>query len=161
MPSFDIVSEVNRQEIDNAINQARKEIATRYDFKGSKSQVLPEKDSLQLLSDDEFKMKALIDILQSKLVKRGVNLKSIEFGKPEPGPNGLTKCTAKIIAGIPQEKGKELVKMIKELKIKVQASLQGEQVRVSGNKKDDLQIVISHLKGVPFPLPLQFTNYRD
>lgn len=161
MPSFDIVSEINRQEVDNAVNQAAKEIATRYDFKGSKSKIILEKEGISLSSDDEFKMKAVVDILQSKLVKRGLNLKSFEFGKAEPGPDGLTKQFAKIIAGISQEKAKDLVKLIKETNSKVQASIQGEQVRVSGRQKDELQTVIATLRSQNFPIPLQFTNYRD
>src|SRR3989338_2217969 len=119
MPSFDVVSQLNRQELDNAVSQALKEIATRYDFKGSRSQIKTEKEALQLLSDDEFKMKSLIDVLQSKLIKRGVSLKSVDFGKVEPGPEGLTKCRAKLVQGIDQEKAKELVKKIKETDLKV------------------------------------------
>lgn len=161
MPSFDIVSEINRQEVDNAVSQTAKEIAARYDFKGSKSKIVPEKEGLQLLADDEFKMKAVVDILQSKLIKRGLNLKSFEFGKMEPGPDGLTKSFVKIIAGISQEKAKEIVKIVKETKLKVQASIQGEQVRVAGGKRDDLQLVMAHLRSQNFSLPLQFTNYRD
>lgn len=161
MPSFDIVSEVNMQEVQNAVDQAVREITTRFDFKGSKSKITQDKEGLHLLSDDEFKMKSVIDVLKSKLVKRGVDLKSVEFGKIEPGPDGLTKSLAKIIAGIPQEKAKEIVKIVKDSQIKVQASIQGEQVRVTGKKKDDLQQVIQFLRASNFPLPLQFKNYRD
>lgn len=161
MPSFDIVSEVNGQEIDNAINQAVKEITTRYDFKGSKSRISRDKDGVHLLSDDEFKMRAVVDILQSKLVKRGVSLKSIPFGKVEPGPDGLVKCLAKIVEGIEAEKAKELVKIIKGFSLKVQASIQETQVRVTAKQRDDLQTVIASLKSQEFPIPLQFINYRD
>lgn len=161
MPSFDIVSQINRQEVDNAVNQVTQEVATRFDFKGSKSKIVLEKEALSLLSDDEFRMKALIDILKSKLIKRGVDLKSIEFGKIEPGPDGLTKCEAKMISGIPQEKAKDLVKLIKEIGLKIQAAIQGDVVRVSGKKRDDLQTAIASLKAKNFPIPLQFTNYRD
>lgn len=161
MPSFDVVSEVNMQEVQNALQQVLKEITTRYDFKGSRSKITQDKEGLHLLSDDEFKMNAVIDVLKSKLIKRGIDLKSIEFGKIEPGPEGLVKCLAKIIAGIPQEKGREIVKLVKESKLKVQASIQGEQVRVAGNKRDDLQSAIQLLRGSNFSLPLQFTNYRD
>lgn len=161
MPSFDVVSQVNLQEVKNAVDQVLRETATRFDFKGSKSQITQDKDGLHLLSDDEFRMKALIDILKSKLIKRGVDLKSVEFGKIEPGPDGLAKCLAKIIAGIPQEKAKEIVKIVKESQLKVQPSIQGDQVRVTGKKKDDLQQAIALLKGSNFSLPLQFTNYRD
>lgn len=161
MPSFDVVSQINLQEVRNAVDQVLREVATRFDFKGSKSSITQDKDGLHLLSDDEFKMKALIDILQSKLIKRGIDLKSIEFGKIEAGPDGLTKCLAKIISGIPQDKAKEIVKIVKETQLKVQASIQGDQVRVTGKKKDDLQQAIALLKGSHFPLPLQFINYRD
>lgn len=161
MPSFDIVSEVNMQEVQNAVDQAMREITTRFDFKGSKSRITQDKEGLHLLSDDEFKMKSVLDVLKSKLIKRGVDLKSVEFGKIEPGPDGLTKSLAKIIAGIPQEKAKEIVKIVKDSQIKVQASIQGEQVRVTGKKKDDLQQVIQFLRASNFPLPLQFKNYRD
>lgn len=161
MPSFDIVSEINPQEIDNAINQTRKEIQQRYDFRGSKSSIELEKEEMKLLSDDNFKMKALIDILQSKVIKRGIDLKALDFGKIEPAYNGLVKCTVKLVAGIEKEKGKELVKKIKDLNLKVQASIQGEQVRVTGKKRDDLQEAIGLLKSADFSIPLQFTNFRD
>lgn len=161
MPSFDIVSQVDRQEVDNAVNQTVKEIITRFDFKGSKSKITLDKEGILLLSDNEFKMRALADLLKAKLVKRGVELKSLEFGKVEPGPDGLVKCFAKIIAGIEQEKAKELVKIIKELNLKVQASIQTDQVRVTGKKRDDLQTAIASLRAQNFPLPLQFINFRD
>lgn len=161
MPSFDIVSQVNHQEIDNAVNQAVKEIATRYDFKGSKSRITLDKEGIALLSDDDFKMRALTDILRSKLVKRGVELKSVQFGKVETGPDGLTKCLAKIVAGIDQDNAKELVKIIKSLNLKVQPSIQTDQVRVTAKQRDDLQAVITALRSKDFPLALQFINYRD
>lgn len=161
MPSFDIVSEVNNQEIRNAVDQAAREIATRYDLKGSRCKISLEKEGLQLLADDEFKMKAVIDILQSKLIKRGLNLKSFEWGKVESGPDGLVKNFSKIISGISQDRAKELIKIIKDLGGKVQASIQQSQVRVTGKKRDDLQTVIGTLRSTDFPLPLQFINFRD
>ncbi len=161
MPSFDIVSQVNTQEVDNAVNQAVKEIATRYDFKGSKSKITQDKEGLHILSDDEFKMNAVVDILKGKLIKRGIDLKSIEFGKIEPGPDGLTKCLAKIIAGIDQEKAKELVKIIKGLNLKVQPAIQADQVRVTGKQRDDLQVAIQAIKTLNFSIPLQFSNFRE
>jgi len=161
MPSFDIVSEVDMQEVQNALHQAMKEIVTRYDFKGSRSKITLDKEGLHLLSDDEFKMKSVIDVLKSKLIHRNVDLKSLDFGKVESGPDGLVKCLAKITAGIPQEKAKELIKLVKDSALKVQTSIQAEQVRVTGKKRDDLQAVISFLKGANFSLPLQFKNYRD
>ncbi|MBI5299052.1 MAG: YajQ family cyclic di-GMP-binding protein [Deltaproteobacteria bacterium] len=161
MPSFDIVSEVNRQEIDNAVNQSMKEIVTRFDFKGTKSKIVLEKEAIQIVSDNDIKMKSVVDILQSKLVKRGVSLKSIDLGKMEPGADGLSKCTGKIIAGVDQDKGKELVKKIKEMNLKVQASIQETQVRVTGKNRDDLQTVIANLRATDFPIPLQFINFRE
>lgn len=161
MPSFDIVSEVNRQEIDNAVNQSMKEIVTRFDFKGTKSKIVLEKEAIQIVSDNDIKMKSVVDILQSKLVKRGVSLRSIDLGKVEPGADGLSKCTGKIIAGVDQDKGKELVKKIKEMNLKVQASIQEEQVRVTGKNRDDLQTVIANLRATDFPIPLQFINFRE
>lgn len=161
MPSFDIVSQVNQQEVENSVHQTAKEILTRYDFKGSRSSVTLDKDGIHLLSDDDFKMRAVIDILQSKLIKRGIDLKSIEFGKIESGPGGLSKCLAKIIAGIDQEKAKELVKMIKGMNLKVQAAIQEDQVRITAKQRDDLQSVIASLRTANFSLPLQFINFRE
>lgn len=161
MPSFDIVSQIDMQELDNAINQALKEIATRYDFRGSKSSIKLEKDSIHLISDDDFKMKALVEILQSKMSKRGISLKAVPFGKVEPTAGGLVKCDGKLIQGIETEKGKEITKLIKDMNLKVQAQIQGEQVRVSGKKKDELQTVMQAVKEKNLPLPLQFTNFRD
>ncbi|MDP2599419.1 MAG: YajQ family cyclic di-GMP-binding protein [Deltaproteobacteria bacterium] len=161
MPSFDIVSQVNRQEVDNAVHQAIKEITTRYDFKGSKSKITVDKDGIHLLSDDEFKMRAVIDILKGKLIKRNVDLKSAEFGKIEPGHDGLVKCLVKIIAGIDQEKAKELIKMIKGFNLKVQAAIQEDQLRITGKQRDDLQSVIASLRTANFSIPLQFINFRE
>lgn len=161
MPSFDIVSELNLQEVDNAIHQALKEILTRYDFKGTRSEINQDKEGIHLVSSDEFKMKALIDVLQSKMVKRGVSLKALNIGKVEQTTGGLVKSLIKLIQGIETEKARELVKMIKELDLKVQASIEGEKIRVSGKKRDDLQSVIQSLKAKDYPIPLQFTNFRD
>src|SRR3989338_4132856 len=161
MPSFDIVSQLNRQEVDNAVNQAKKEVSTRYDFRGSRCQIELDKDSIRLLADDEFKMKALIYILQSKIIKRGLSLKAFQFGKIESGPDGLTKCPVTLVNGIETEKAKELVKAVKETKLKIQASIQGDLVRVSGKSRDDLQQAIQTVRALNFPLPLQFINFRD
>jgi len=161
MPSFDIVSEINMQEVDNAVNNARKEVVTRYDFKHSKSEIQLEKDHLQLISDDDYKMKALTDILQTKLIKRGVDLKSLDMGKVEAGAGGLVKCRVGLVQGIATEKAKEIVRMIKDSKFKVTAQIQENQVRVSGKSRDELQTVMAAVRGKDFGIPLQFTNFRD
>ncbi len=161
MPSFDIVSELNMQEVDNAVNQARKEILTRYDFKGAKAEISLDKDGIHLLANDEYKMKALIDVLQSKAIKRGVSLKSLDVGKIEPGLGQILKCHIKLIQGIETEKARELVKIVKGLNLKVQAAIEGEKLRVSGKNRDDLQAVIRTLRGTDFPVELQFNNFRD
>ena len=160
--SFDIVSEVNLQEVDNAINQALKEIRNRFDFKGSKSNItfVLEEKKISLLADDDLKLKNLTDALEGKLAKRGVSVKSLKYNTPEKALDGLVRQHAEIIQGIPQEKAKEIVKQIKDLKLKIQPSIQGDQVRVSGRSKDDLQVVIQLLKEGPLDLPLQFTNFR-
>lgn len=161
MPSFDVVSELNMQEVDNAVNQTIKEVTTRYDFKGSKTEIKLEKEKIALVSDDDYKMKAVHDMLLGKLIKRGIDGKAIEFGKIEPAANGLVKCDVKLKQGIETEKGKEIVKVIKESKMKVQAQIQDNQVRVSGKSRDDLQEAIALIRGKDFNLPLQFTNFRD
>lgn len=161
MPSFDIVSELNLQEVDNAVNQAKKEVLTRYDFKGSHTDLTLDKEGIHLDSSDEYKMKALIDVLQSKAVKRGISLKSLEVGKIEASFGSRVKCLVKLIQGIETEKARELVKIIKGLNLKVQAAIEGDKLRISGKKKDDLQTAIQALRATDFPLPLQFANFRD
>ncbi len=160
--SFDIVSIVEIPEVINAINQAMMEIKQRFDFKGSKSDIkLEEKDKkIVLLSDDEHKLKSVIDILQTKLVKRGVSLKALKYDKVEPATGGTVRQVITLQQGIPVEKAKEIVKIIKDAKLKVQAQIQGEQVRVSGKNRDDLQSVISLLRGKDMGIDLQFVNYR-
>jgi cyclic-di-GMP-binding protein len=160
--SFDIVSEVDMQEVDNAVNQAKKEILTRYDFKASKSSVDLNRDEkkITLIGDDDFKLRSLRDILTTKMAKRGVSLKSLHFGEPEKAFEGTLRQVAEIATGIDKEKARDLVKIIKETGLKVQAAIEGEKIKVSGAKKDDLQSVIAHLRSVDFPLPLAFTNYR-
>ncbi|MBI2346508.1 MAG: YajQ family cyclic di-GMP-binding protein [Deltaproteobacteria bacterium] len=163
MPSFDVVSQVNLQEVDNAVNQAVKEIATRYDFRGSKSQITFEKEKgeIALIADDDFKAKAVIDIVQSKIVKRGVDIRALDVGKIEPGAGGLVKCLIKLKQGIAQEVAKEMIAAVKKLNLKVQAQIQEDQLRVSGKNRDDLQSVIAHLRGGSYGLPLQFINFRE
>src|SRR3990167_9396105 len=148
--SFDIVSQVDLQEIDNAINQTMKEVKTRFDFKGSKSEITFNRTEkkLLLLADDEMKLNNLTEMMQQKLAKRGVSMKCLKYGPSEKALDGMIRQNADIIQGIPQEKSKDIVRAIKDLKIKVQASIQGEQIRVSGKNKDDLQTVIQVVKNL-------------
>lgn len=162
MPSFDVVSKVVVQEVDNAVNQAVKEIQQRFDFRGTKSEIKWEKkEEITVIGDDDNKLKSVLDVLQTKLIKRGVSLKSLEYGKIEDGSGGLKRQVIKIRQGIPTEKAKEITKVIKELKVKVQAQIQDEQIRVTGKKLDDLQEVIQILKGKDFDVDLQYVNMRD
>jgi uncharacterized protein YajQ (UPF0234 family) len=160
--SFDIVSRVDLQEVDNAVNQAKKELSTRFDFRGSKSSIdwKREENQIVLLADDELKLKNLKDILTMRLAMRKVPLKSLEWGSEEKAFEGTVRQEVKLTIGIPQEQAKEIVKGIKNLGIKVQASIQGEEIRVSSRSKDLLQTVIQHLTANPPSVPLQFTNYR-
>jgi uncharacterized protein YajQ (UPF0234 family) len=159
--SFDVVSKVDMAEVTNAVTQALKEIGQRFDFKGSKSNITQEKDALVIVSDDEYKLKSVIDILQGKLVKRGVPVKNLSYGKVEAALAGTVRQKITLQQGIPIEKAKEIVKAIKDSKIKVQASIQADQVRVSGKDRDNLQTVIQLLKGKDFGVELQFDNYRN
>jgi cyclic-di-GMP-binding protein len=161
MPSFDVVSQVDMQEVDNALNQARKEIDQRYDFKDSKTELTLEGDAIQINSTDDYKVKAALDILQSKLVRRNISLKALVAGKIEPAAGGRAKQELKIQQGIDTEKARAIVKAVKNSKIKVQSQIQADQVRVSGKKRDDLQAAIQLLKQEDFGLPLQFINFRD
>jgi len=160
--SFDVVSEVNVQEVKNALDQTMKEITQRFDFKGSKSKVTLEESetALVLISDDEAKLKSVIDILQNKLVKRGVSLKSLDYGKVEQALAGTVRQRAAITQGIASDKAKDIGKAIRDAKFKVQTQIQGEQLRVTSKSRDELQSVIAFLKGKDFGIPLQFTNYR-
>jgi uncharacterized protein YajQ (UPF0234 family) len=160
--SFDVVSKLDLQEVENAVNQANKELQTRFDFKGSVSRVEWDKkeSKLTLYSDDDQKIRSVIDIIQSKLVKRGVSLKAMDYQAIEPAEGGSVRQTVKMKQGIESEKAKAVVKTIKDAKLKVQASIQGDQVRVAGKSKDELQAAINLLRGQDFGLPLQFTNYR-
>lgn len=162
-PSFDVVSEVSLPEIVNAVQQAQKEIAQRFDLKGTAASLeLNEKEkTLTLAGNDDFGLKAVNDILQTKLVKRNVPLKSLDYGPVEPGAKGSVRQVVTIQQGIATEKAKEIVKAIKDAKLKVQAAIQSDQVRVTGKKRDDLQAVIALLKQKDFGIPLQFTNYRN
>ena len=159
--SFDIVSQVDPAEITNALNQTIREVRQRFDFKGSKANVVFEKTELVLTAEDETKLRNMNDILQQKLVRRGVPLKAFNYGKIEPAAGGTVRQHAQIQQGIPQEKAKEVVKFIKDSKVKVQASIQGDIVRVSGRDRDTLQDVIARLKDKDFGIHMQFTNYRS
>lgn len=161
MPSFDIVSKVDMQEVDNAVNQARKEIDQRYDFKGTHNEIDLQKDDIVILAADDYKLTAVIDILRGKLAKRDVSPKCLELGKKEPASHGAMRQRIAILQGIDKERGKEVVKAIKESKLKVQAQIMEDQVRVSGKQIDDLQEVIQLLKGKDFGIELQFTNMRS
>jgi uncharacterized protein YajQ (UPF0234 family) len=160
--SFDIVSEVDLQEVDNAVNQARKEIAQRYDFKGSKSSIeLNTKDRvLTMVSDDDFKLKSVLDILQSKLIRRGVPVKALSYGSVEPSTGGTVRQLITLRIGIEKENAKRIVKMIKDTKLKVQAQIMDDQVRVTAKAKDDLQAVITMVREAELEFAVQFTNYR-
>jgi uncharacterized protein YajQ (UPF0234 family) len=161
MPSFDIVSQVNEQEVKNAVEQTNKEITNRYDFKGSDARVEQAKLDLTVFADDEFKLGQVMDVLRQRLAKRNVDVRHLESGTVEKISGDKVKQPIKVKVGIPQEKGKEIQKLIKDSKLKVQGSLQGDAVRVSGAKKDDLQAAIQLVRKSVTDLPLQFINFRD
>jgi uncharacterized protein YajQ (UPF0234 family) len=159
--SFDIVSQVDRAEITNALNQTMKEVGQRFDFKGSSAKVALEEKELVLTAEDETKLRNMNEILQQKLVRRGVPLKAFDYAVAEPAAGGTLRQRAQIQQGIPQEKAKEIVKAIKDSKVKVQASIQGDMVRVTSKDRDTLQQVIASLKAKDFGINMQFTNYRS
>jgi uncharacterized protein YajQ (UPF0234 family) len=160
--TFDIVSQINHSEVVNAVNQALKEVNTRFDFRGSKSDIEVEgQEAIILKSDDEYRLKSLNEILQTKLVKRGVPLKGLTYGSVESALGGTVRQRITLQQGIPQEKAKEIVKFIKDTKLKVQSSIQGDAVRVSGRDRDTLQEVIAALRDHDFGIDMQFTNYRS
>ncbi len=161
MPSFDIVSKVDMQEVDNAVNQALKEIGQRYDFKGTHNEIDLQESSIVLLGADDYKLQAVIDVLKGKLVRRGVSPKCLDFGAKEPASGGAVRQRVGIIQGISKEKGKEIVKKIKDTKIKVQAQIMDDQVRVSSKKIDALQEVMQSLKAQDLGVELQFVNMRS
>jgi uncharacterized protein YajQ (UPF0234 family) len=158
--SFDIACKIDMQEVANALDQARREIATRYDLKGAKNEIKQEETDITLLSADDMKLKAVVDILQSKLHKRGVPLKALTFGNVESAAGGAVRQKIGLQQGIPTDKAREIVKLIKEMKLKVQASIQEDQVRVSGKNRDDLQTIIAMLRDKDLGIALQFVNYR-
>ena len=159
-PSFDIVSDFDLQELDNAINQTRKEIENRYDFKGFKSEVTLSKDFILLTSENDSKIHAIVDILQSKIIKRNLSIKILDLGKIESTAGGMVKQNIDLKKGLNQEMAKKIIKIIKDSKLKVQSQIQGELVRVTGKSIDDLQNVIALIKEKDLDIPIQFINYR-
>lgn len=158
--SFDIVSRADMMELKNAIGQAEKDLANRYDLKGTKCEILHEKDDVTLIADDEFRMDQLKDIVFSKLIKRGLDARSLEWSKLEPGAGISVRCKLILKQGIPQDKAKALIKQIRDKGLKVQAQIQGEEVRVSSKSKDDLQKTITFVKGLDLDFPVDFVNMR-
>jgi cyclic-di-GMP-binding protein len=160
--SFDIISEVPLQELDNAVNQAAKELSTRFDFKGSKSSIELNKseNKIKIIADDDLKLRNLHDILRGRLAARKISAKALQFGDPEKAFEGTLRQEVTIVQGIPQDKAKLIVKAIKDSGFKAQAAIQDEQIRVTSKSKDDLQGVMQHLRANPPDIPLQFTNFR-
>jgi uncharacterized protein YajQ (UPF0234 family) len=161
MPSFDIVSEVNDVELKNALDQANREISTRFDFKGSDARIEHKDKQLTLFADDEFKLKQVTDVLLGKLAKRGIDVRSLDFGKSEKMSGDKLKQVVTVKVGVEQELGKKIVKLLKDSKLKVQGSIQGDAVRVSGAKKDLLQEAIALVRKSITDFPVQFNNFRD
>jgi uncharacterized protein YajQ (UPF0234 family) len=163
VPSFDIVSELDMQEVDNAVNMAQKEIAQRFDFRGGKSSIELDKTAkkLKILADDDMKLRSIHQIVESKLAKRGVDLRGLKYGKEESGSGGIIRQEIDLKAGLDKEEAKEITKLIKESKVKVQAQIQDEQVRVTSKSIDELQAAISVLKKGELKFPLQYINMRS
>lgn len=161
MPSFDIVSEVDRQEVTNAVDQAKREVGNRYDFRGTDTEIELSDDEISIESDSPGRVEAAIEVLKQKLVRRNVSLKAISGGDIKPVGGARSKAVFKLNQGIESESAKDLSKRIRDTKLKVQVQIQGDQLRVTGKKRDDLQDVIAAVKDMDFPLPLQFTNFRD
>jgi len=161
MPSFDVVSQVNQQEVKNAVEQTNKEVSTRFDFKGSDARVEQKELELTVYADDEFKLGQVMDVLRARLAKRNVDVRSLEPGAIEKISGDKVKRPVAVKVGVPQEKGKQIQKLIKDAKLKVAASLQGDAVRISGGKKDDLQAAIALVRKSVTDLPLQYINFRD
>jgi uncharacterized protein YajQ (UPF0234 family) len=163
MPSFDVVSEIDLQEVDNAVNQAVKEISTRFDFRGGKSTVELDKENkvIKITADDEMKLRAIHQILEGKFAKRDIDCRALKYGDEEAGSGNIIRQSVSLISGLSKEDAKKVTKTIKDTKLKVQAQIQDEQVRVTAKKIDDLQAVISALKGSNLGLPLQYVNMRS
>ncbi|MBI4651190.1 YajQ family cyclic di-GMP-binding protein [Candidatus Desantisbacteria bacterium] len=158
--SFDIVSKIDLQEVNNAINQATKEIAQRFDFKGSKTAITLDKETINITTDDECRLKNVIDILENKFVKRSIPIKALQHGTILSSLGGTVKQSITIQQGIPKEKTKEIVKILKDLKLKIQTQIQNDQIRVTGRSKDDLQSVMKHLRESNLDVNMQFTNFK-
>jgi cyclic-di-GMP-binding protein len=161
MPSFDIVSQVNSMEIENAVNIAKKELANRFDFKGSKAEIVLDKNEIKLSAEDQFKIKALVEIVTGKLAKRDISMKSIEVKDPDVSPLGHARQVIQIKQGIESAIAKQVTAFIRDLKMKVTTQIQGEEVRVTAKSRDDLQAVIGAVRAHEFPVALQFQNFRD
>ena len=161
MPSFDIVSQVNSMEIENAVNTAKKELANRFDFKGSKAEITLDKSEIKLSAEDQFRIKALVEIVISKLAKRSISMKSVEQGEPDVSPLGHARQTIKITQGIETTVAKQITSFIRDGKFKVTTQIQDSQVRVTGKSRDELQSVMAAVRAKDFPLALQFQNFRD
>ena len=161
MPSFDIVSQVNSMEVENAVNMSRKELANLFDFKGTPTEIVLEKDEIKLSADNAFKLRALAEIVIGKIAKRNISLKSIEQCEPDVSPLGHARQLIKIKQGIATDIAKQVVGYIREAKFKVTTQIQDQQVRVTGKSRDELQAVIAAVRAKDFPVALQFTNFRD
>jgi len=161
MPTFDIVSKVNSMEVENAINQANKELANRFDFRGSKATIVLEKNEIKLSAEDQFKASSLLEIVLSKLAKRGISMKNVDKGTPDISPLGHARQSIKIKQGLEAKVAKEVTTFIRDSKLKVTTSIQGEEVRVSGKSRDELQSVIAAVQAKDFPVSLQFVNFRE
>jgi cyclic-di-GMP-binding protein len=161
MPSFDIVSQVNSMEIENAVNQAKKELATRFDFKGSSAEIVLEKDEIKLSAEDQFKIRALTEIVMGKLAKRSISLKNVEKSEPDVSPLGHARQVIKIKQGLEQPVAKQITSFIRDRKFKVTTQIQGSEIRVTSKSRDELQTVIAAVRGGEFPAALQYVNFRD
>lgn len=161
MPSFDIVSQVDKQEVKNAVDQANKEVGNRFDFKGSDARVEQAELVLTVFADDEFKLGQVLDVLRGRMTKRNIDVRSLELGAVEKISGDKVKRSVTVKTGVPQDKGKQIQKLVKDAKLKVAASIQGDAVRISGAKKDDLQAAIQLVRTSVADLPLQFINFRD
>jgi len=161
MPSFDVVSKVNSMEIENAVNQAKKELANRFDFKGSNAEIVLDNNEIKLSAEDQFKLRALTEIMMGKLAKRSISLKNVEKAEPDVSPLGHARQVIKIKQGLEAEVAKQVTGFIREKKFKVTTQIQGEEVRVTGKSRDELQTVIAAVRAQEFPVALQFQNFRD